>query len=108
MVWAQPKGQEHSSLYSICANGMTREELSALAPAGVPECAWSTLLWDCRIRIFRLRLREVFFVPGNRTVDAVHYVPRLANPVSFARIAHEDGVYAHVLQRHVVLFRFGD
>src|ERR1700676_2641726 len=57
---------------------------------------------------FRLRLRKILLVPGNGPIDAVYHVPRLTNPVPLARIAHEDGVHADVLQRYVILFRLGD
>src|SRR5438034_11473091 len=48
-------------------------------------------------------LLEMCLVPRNRPVDAVDDVFRLAETVTFARVAEHDGLDARVLQRDVEL-----
>src|SRR5579883_4035 len=55
-----------------------------------------------------LRLVEVLFEPADGTVGPVHHVLGFADSVAFARIADHQGIHAHVLERDVILFGFGD
>src|SRR5262245_45920612 len=46
---------------------------------------------------------EVLPVPGDAPIDEVHDVLRLRNPMSLARVAHEDRLDTDILESDVVL-----
>src|SRR5919202_755838 len=54
------------------------------------------------------RSLQVLIEPGERALQRVLSVARLAQAVALARVAHEDRVYAAPPQRHVHLFGLRD
>src|SRR5216684_1032763 len=59
-------------------------------------------------RIKRAGRGEVLFVPCDAAVDGIDVVFNLAQAVALARIAHENGLGAHVFQGNEELLGFGD
>src|SRR5213592_2361159 len=86
---------------SHTATGIARRSRLASGPGGLQQNV--KLFLREPLATYSRNPLEMFLVPRNRPVDAVDDVFRLAETVTFARVAEHDGLDARVLQRDVEL-----